>query len=159
MSKEDKVYLAVIAVGTILIATIIYAVSGPSKSMINDLEFRHTKNSSNEVSDMRKEQEGNDLKRIYDDAPEKREMNYNERTSGGNKEKISQEPDAVALESLLDGLGWAGVTVTEGVKERTATGWRLELEVIAETDYYVIMETNESMTNGRIVSKSTDSPW
>ena len=108
---------------------------------------------------MSNEQDQSNLRRVYDEAPEKRDNVYKERTSGGIKTKISQEPDAVALESLLGDLGWAGVTVTEGVKERTPTGWRLELEVVAETDYYVVMDTNESMTSGRIVSKSTDSPW
>ena len=101
------------------------------------------------------------LKAIYDSAPARRDAVDSALSQGKPTTRVSQKNgEASKLEAILKRQGLSGHTVTEGVREEKDGGYLYKLEVIIDgVDYYVVLQTDTSLTQGTVVSKSKGSPW
>lgn len=72
-----------------------------------------------------------------------------------SRAEIDQNNEAPKLEAILKQNGWDNPTVTEGSKKKVGDGYIWTLEVIDSRaqDWLVVMETNDRISTGSVVSK------
>ena len=101
------------------------------------------------------------LRSIYEDAPAHRAATNAAVSGSGNPVIIDNNTEAPKLEDVFKRLGWGTVTITEGVKIASDISilWRLEVIDSNADDWFVELETDESITAGEVKVKSKDSPW
>jgi hypothetical protein len=101
------------------------------------------------------------LRAIYSDAPLRRAETDRAVSGSSVPVRVNNSTEAPRLESILRKAGWESPTVTEGVRLSTPDGFTFRLEVIdgSARDWYVAIETDRSLSTGRVVTKSRNSPW
>lgn len=101
------------------------------------------------------------LRSIYEDAPAHRAATNAAVSGSGDSAIIDNNTEAPKLEDVFKRLGWGTVTITEGVKIASEISflWRLEVIDSNADDWFVELETDQSITAGEVKMKSKDSPW
>jgi hypothetical protein len=80
-------------------------------------------------------------------------------SQGRPSTRIDFKRESPKLNLILSKLGFDSPTITEGIREDSDGGFIYRLEVMMETDYYVVLKTNAAITEGTLISKAKGSPW
>jgi hypothetical protein len=107
------------------------------------------------------ESEREKIKRLYDTAPERRADTDKIVSGSPDGVRINNNTESPKIERILKQAGWGIATVTEGVKIQSGDSLIFRLEVIdgEARDWYVVIETDRAISSGRVISKSSGSPW
>ena len=124
---------------------------GPSK-----VEIAKAIETDRIIAPKKEEQE---LKAVFYAAPAKRASVDAALSQGTPSTRVDFKGETKKLNIILSKLGFDSPTITEGVREDLDEGFLYKLEVMMETDYYVVLKTNAEITEGTLISKTQGSPW